>query len=73
MIEQESSAAADLRPVRTELLTFKPDKRADRGRSSWVELLRQAGLEAVHWSTIGRANARDAEIMAWAATNGHVV
>lgn len=39
----------------------------------WVNLLRKAGLEAVHRSTIGRANARDTEIMAWAAANNHVV
>ena len=34
---------------------------------------RKAGLEAVHRSTIGRANARDTEIMAWAAANKDVV
>jgi predicted nuclease of predicted toxin-antitoxin system len=39
----------------------------------WVDLLRKTGLEAVHWSTIGQANARDTEIMAWAAANNHVV
>jgi hypothetical protein len=39
----------------------------------WVDLLKKAGLEAVHRSTIGRTIARDTEIMAWAAANKHVV
>jgi predicted nuclease of predicted toxin-antitoxin system len=39
----------------------------------WIDLLRKAGFEAVHWSTVGRVNARDTEIMAWAAANDHVV
>lgn len=39
----------------------------------WVEILRQAGHEAVHWSTVGRAVAEDHELMAWARTHGHVV
>jgi predicted nuclease of predicted toxin-antitoxin system len=39
----------------------------------WIGLLIDAGLQAVHWSTVGRADSRDAEIMAWAATNDHVV
>lgn len=39
----------------------------------WIDLLKKAGFEAVHWSTIGQANARDTEIMAWAAANDHVV
>ena len=39
----------------------------------WVSLLTDAGLEAVHWSTVGQTNARDTEIMAWAAANGYTV
>jgi predicted nuclease of predicted toxin-antitoxin system len=39
----------------------------------WIDLLTKSGFEAAHWSTIGRVNARDSEIMAWAATNGYVV
>lgn len=39
----------------------------------WITLLTEAGLEAVHWSTVGQTNARDTEIMAWAATNGYIV
>lgn len=39
----------------------------------WVSMLVDAGFEAVHWSTVGRNNAPDTEIMAFAKTNGHVV
>jgi predicted nuclease of predicted toxin-antitoxin system len=39
----------------------------------WITLLTDAGLEAVHWSTVGRTNALDTEIMAWAATNGCII
>jgi predicted nuclease of predicted toxin-antitoxin system len=40
---------------------------------SWVRQLAGAGIEAVHWSTIGAANAPDLEIMAFASANGYVV
>lgn len=39
----------------------------------WVSLLADAGIEAAHWSTLGAANAPDAEIMAFAKANGYVV
>jgi predicted nuclease of predicted toxin-antitoxin system len=39
----------------------------------WAVVLRQAGWETVHWSTIGNHRAADSEIMAWAKQNGHVV
>lgn len=39
----------------------------------WVAVLKDSGLEALHWSTIGQSNAHDSEIMAWAAANGYVV
>ena len=39
----------------------------------WVSLFAEAGIEAVHWSTIGASNAPDTEIMAYADTNGYVV
>jgi len=39
----------------------------------WIALLKDNGFEALHWSTVGQATARDSEIMAWAATNGYVV
>lgn len=39
----------------------------------WVAVIRQAGWEAVHWSSVGNLRAADSEIMAWAKQNGHVV
>jgi len=39
----------------------------------WVSMLVNAGFEAIHWSTIGRGNATDTEIMTFAKTNGYVV
>jgi len=36
-------------------------------------LLRDANWESIHWSTVGRADASDSEIMAYAARNGYVV
>jgi len=38
-----------------------------------VELLVNAGFEAVHWSTVGRIKASDAELMTWAAEHDFVV
>jgi predicted nuclease of predicted toxin-antitoxin system len=39
----------------------------------WIALLTSSGFEAMHWSTVGRPNAPDSEITAWAAANGFVV
>jgi len=39
----------------------------------WIEFLISAGTQAVHWSNVGRVDAPDAEIMAWAAKNDFVV
>jgi len=39
----------------------------------WIALLREAGWEAVHWSSVGKAAARDTEIMAFAAEKDYVV
>ena len=39
----------------------------------WVPFLCDAGWEAAHWSTVGKANASDSEIMTFAAVNGYVV
>ncbi|MBZ5658202.1 MAG: DUF5615 family PIN-like protein [Acidobacteriia bacterium] len=39
----------------------------------WIGLLRNAGWEAVHWSAVGKVNAPDLEIMAYAAQHDHVV
>lgn len=39
----------------------------------WVKLLTQTGIEAVHWSALGTANAPDTVIMAYADMNDYVV
>jgi predicted nuclease of predicted toxin-antitoxin system len=39
----------------------------------WVRLLADSGIEAVHWTAVGVANASDASIMAFAKANGYVV
>jgi predicted nuclease of predicted toxin-antitoxin system len=39
----------------------------------WVSLLNGAGIEAVHWSTVGATNAPDREIMAYALAHDFVV
>lgn len=39
----------------------------------WVDVLADAGIEAVHWSTRGANHAPDSEIMAYARQHGYVV
>jgi len=39
----------------------------------WVSVLKEAGLESVHWSSIGRPDAPDYEILTYAKSNGYVV
>ena len=39
----------------------------------WIPFLRDAGWEAIHWSTVGKAGAGDSEIMMFAAANGYAV
>ena len=39
----------------------------------WVDFLAQAGMDAEHWSLVGRANASDAEIMEYARRHDLVV
>lgn len=39
----------------------------------WVQLLQDAGWEAAHWSNLGKANATDSEITAYAAANNYVI
>jgi predicted nuclease of predicted toxin-antitoxin system len=39
----------------------------------WVDLLVQAGFEAIHWISVGAMDALDAEIMHPAATNDMIV
>ncbi|MFZ1136852.1 MAG: DUF5615 family PIN-like protein [Candidatus Korobacteraceae bacterium] len=40
---------------------------------SGVTVFQQEDWEAVHWSTIGKANALDSEILDWAAVNKYLV
>lgn len=40
---------------------------------SWLTVFKSNNIEAVHWSEIGPANAKDAVIMKWARDNAHVV
>lgn len=40
---------------------------------TWVMFLQAAGLEAVHWSAVGAANASDRVLMEWAAAREYVV
>jgi predicted nuclease of predicted toxin-antitoxin system len=40
---------------------------------SWASVLEEAGIEAVHWSKVGPANAPDPVLMAYAALNGLVI
>jgi predicted nuclease of predicted toxin-antitoxin system len=39
----------------------------------WVSFLGAAGFEAIHWSSVGAANATDIEIMAYASAQDYVV
>jgi hypothetical protein len=39
----------------------------------WVDRLNAVGVSAVHWSTIGKVDAPDAEVMAYAATHVYIV
>jgi predicted nuclease of predicted toxin-antitoxin system len=39
----------------------------------WVDELAGHGWSAVHWSKVGDPRAKDAVIMDWARSNGHVV
>jgi len=41
--------------------------------SAMVELLEKAGINAVHWSTLGRGDAPDSEIMKFAADKRYAV
>ena len=40
---------------------------------AWVEALREMGLEAVHWSTVGDPRASDHELLEYAQAEGYVV
>ena len=39
----------------------------------WAKMLADRGIEAVHWTAIGLANAQDTEIMSYARQNGYSV
>jgi predicted nuclease of predicted toxin-antitoxin system len=39
----------------------------------WANMLSSRGIEAVHWTAIGAANAQDTEIMSYARQNGYSV
>ncbi len=39
----------------------------------WTETLREAGWESVHWSTVGKINAPDSDVMAYPARHRYVV
>ena len=41
--------------------------------SRWIDFLVASGYEAVHWRSIGKADAPDPEIMAYAKANGWLV
>ena len=40
---------------------------------AWVDVLEKAGYKAKHWQSIGKGNAADQEIMAWAQTHSYIV
>jgi len=39
----------------------------------WVDFFKKQNLSAVHWKDIGKANAPDIELIAWARANNHLV
>jgi predicted nuclease of predicted toxin-antitoxin system len=39
----------------------------------WVSYFAASGIEAIHWSKVGSASAKDREIMEYALANGFVV
>jgi predicted nuclease of predicted toxin-antitoxin system len=39
----------------------------------WVPVLENAGIEALHWSSVGDPRAIDSIIMAWAVTNNYII
>jgi predicted nuclease of predicted toxin-antitoxin system len=39
----------------------------------WVSYFAEEGIEAIHWSRVGNASAKDREIMEYALVNGFVV
>jgi predicted nuclease of predicted toxin-antitoxin system len=39
----------------------------------WVDALRSAGIEAVHWSTVGSPNSPDEDIVSYADSNESII
>jgi predicted nuclease of predicted toxin-antitoxin system len=39
----------------------------------WISFLAGEGIDAIHWSTVGRPEAADSEIFDFAAVNGFIV
>lgn len=39
----------------------------------WVDFLHSRNTEAIHWSTVGKHDAPDQEILEYAANNGYIV
>lgn len=40
---------------------------------SWVSFLEKAGFKAVHWASIGAADATDRMLMHWAGAHDYIV
>ncbi len=40
---------------------------------TWVPVLKDAGFEAIHWSSVGKADDVDKVIMDWASQHGWLV
>lgn len=40
---------------------------------SWVDFLNSKGLNSVHWSSVGKPNAEDIEIMQFAKKNNYII
>jgi predicted nuclease of predicted toxin-antitoxin system len=40
---------------------------------AWVQVLREAGYDAVHWMNVGDCSAPDTDILRWAAEHAYVV
>ena len=39
----------------------------------WVPLLKSQGWEAVHWTSFGKGNEPDPDLLAWARVSNHIV
>jgi predicted nuclease of predicted toxin-antitoxin system len=40
---------------------------------AWCEVFARRGIEAVHWTSIGRTDAEDEEVFGWAQMHGYIV